>query len=544
MARLLLALTFLPAFMLPATAARAQAAPAQGSLPRIAHADGRFALEVDGAPYLVLGAQLNNSSAWPATLPEVWPLIEQMHANTVSAPVYWETVEPVEGQFHFAEMDALVQGARAHGRRLILLWFGTWKNGQMRYTPRWVKTDGARFPRIRDAHGEPIEVLSANAESNLQADAKAFAAVMKHLREIDGTEHTVILVQVENESGAIGSVRDFSPTAERQFAGQVPAPLVKALGKRPGTWREVFGGDADEAFQANAVSTYIEQVAKAGKAEYPLPLYCNVWISYPVHQLPERQIPQPGVGYPSGGPVQSMLGLWKANTPDIDVIGPDMYSSDTAFYHQVLDTYNRPDNPLWIPETGNTDPFGRYFFTALGKGAIGFMPFGMDRTGWTYSEGEQPLVHGENFSLVAPMDRVIAKLEFAGKLQAAVEETGQAEQTLRFGHWMATVDFGFPQGDGQAPPGTRDLQGRALVGQLGPDTFLVTGFDASVHFTLADAAGGHAQILSAEEGRYTADVWQPLRNLNGDQTDRGLVFKEKPAVVQIEMGTFGSDRAR
>ena len=411
MARLLMALVLL----LPAGSVRAQSPAAHTPLPRIVHAGGRFALEVDGAPYLVLGAQINNSSAWPATLPEVWPLVEAMHANTVSAPVYWETVEPVEGEFHFAEMDALVQGARAR-EAAHLLWFGTWKNGQMRYTPRWVKTNGARFPRMRDAHGEPIEVLSANAGQNEAADAKAFAAVMRHLKEMDSTEHTVIMVQVENEPGAIGSVRDFSPGAERQFAGQVPPALARALGKALGTWREVFGGDAhvdaDEAFQSNAVPTYIEGVAKAGKAEYALPMYCNVWISYPVHQLPERQIPQPGVGYPSGGAVQAMLSLWKANTPDVDVIGPDMYSSDTAVYHQVLDIYNRPDNPLWIPETGNADPFGRYFFTALGKGAIGFTPFGMDRTGWTYGEGEQPLAHGDNFSLVAPMDRTVARLEY------------------------------------------------------------------------------------------------------------------------------------
>ena len=119
-----------------------------------------------------------------------------------------------------------------------------------------------------------------------------------------------------------------------------------------------------------------------------------------------------------------------------------------------------------------------------------------------------------------------------------MEESGRAEQTLRFGRWLVTVDFGFPQGDGQAPPGTRDLHGRALVGQLGPNSFLVTGFDASVHISLAEAPGEHAQILSAEEGRYAADVWEPLRNLNGDQTDRGLVFKGKPPIVQIEMGTF------
>ena len=206
-------------------------------MPQLVKKDGRFALMVDGQPYLILGAQINNSSAWPAVLPEVWPTVEAMHANTVEAPVYWEQIEPTRGTFDFSVVDDLVHQARDHKLHLVLLWFGTWKNGNMHYAPGWVKSDPQHYPRMINAYGEPIDVLSANSPANLEADKTAFAALMHHLREIDGTDHTVLMMQVENESGAIGTVRDFSPMAEKQFAEQVPPAFAAALHRQPGTWR-------------------------------------------------------------------------------------------------------------------------------------------------------------------------------------------------------------------------------------------------------------------------------------------------------------------
>jgi beta-galactosidase GanA len=223
-------------------------------MPKLVKQDGRYAFLVDGKPFLILGAQINNSSAWPTSLPEVWPTIEAMHVNTVEAPVYWEQLEPQPGKFDFSNVDQLVKQARDHHVYLVLLWFGTWKNGKMHYVPAWVKTDPTRFPRVIDSHGEPIDVLSANAPANLEADKRAFVALIRHVREIDGDQHTVLLVQVENESGSLGSVRDFSAQAEKQFQAAVPAELLKALHKQPGTWKQVFGADADETFAAYSVS--------------------------------------------------------------------------------------------------------------------------------------------------------------------------------------------------------------------------------------------------------------------------------------------------
>jgi hypothetical protein len=513
--------------------------------PKIVHEHGRYALLVDGEPYLVLGAQINNSSAWPSTLPQVWPALEAMHANTAEIPVYWEQIEPQEGKLDFAVVDEVVRQAREHHLHLVLLWFGTWKNGQMHYVPEWVKSDPAKYPRMIKEDGKPIDVLSANSPANLAADKAAFVALARHLKTIDGDQHTILMIQVENESGGIGAVRDFSSMAQKQFEQTVPSDLVKALHKQPGTWKQVFAGEADEYFQAYYQSHYVNEIARAGKAEFAIPMYINVWLSYPPAELPERRIAIPGVQYPSGGAVAKMIDLWKFNAPDIDMIGPDIYADDSGFYRSTIEAYRRSDNPVWIPETGSGDSYAKFFFTALGDGAIGFSPFGIDNTGWTFALAtgpkpeEGPRLHTENYALIEPMDSIIAKLNYEGKLKTAVEEAGQASTEIDFGSWMASVGFGFPQPDGRRPPGTKDLNGRVLVAQLASNEFLVTGFDASVSFHVpGELPGQRSQILRAEEGRYDHGEWKPTRILNGDQTDRGLIFRGKPAVVKVKLGIF------
>ena len=529
----LLSLSLLSALLVPCVHARAAEAP------RIEQKDGRYTLLVDGHPYLILGGQIHNSSGWPSELPQVWESMAALHANTVEAPVYWEQLEAQEGKFDYTNVDQVVEGARAHNLHVILLWFGTWKNGNNHYVPAWVKNDPARFPRVIRPDGEPIDVMSPNSDNTLEADKTAFVALMRHLKLIDGEAHTVLMIQVENESGNIGSVRDNSSAANRAFTGQVPSDLLAAAHKQPGTWAQVFGAEADETFQAYSQAKYINAIAAAGKREFDIPYYMNVWIDYPAAELPERQLDQPGIAYPSGGAVQKMIWLWRSLAPSIDLIGPDIYTDYSPFYRQVLATYRRPDNPLWIPETGRDDSFGKFFFYALGDGAIGFSPFGVDQTGWNIL-GDQPWKrHSANFALIGPMDREIAQLEFDGKLKTAVEEPGQATQELDFGEWRATVSFGFPQPDGRPAPGTKDAHGATLVAQLGPNEFLVTGVDASVAFHLPGKLPWiRSQIVTAEQGTYEDGVWKPVRLWNGDETDRGLCFHQKPEVVRVTMGQF------
>ena len=421
-----LGLAFSCACLSMAALGRAQDAP------RLVKRDGRFAMMVDGKPFLMLGAQINNSSSWASTLPQVWPALEAMHVNTVEAPVYWEQMEPEPGKFDFSGVDLLVNGAREHKLKLVILWFGTWKNGQNHYVPEWMKSDTKKYPREISAYGKLLDVMSPNSAANLEADKKAFAALMRHVHEIDAAQHTVIMIQVENESGSVGAIRDYSAAANKLFAEAVPGAVTKAMREKAGTWTQMFGADADERFAAYSTAKYIGEVAAAGKREHDIPMYCNVWITYPKHELENRDHPDPGQEYPSGGPQQGNIDIWKAAAPAIDALAPDFYSGDATLFREVLATYGRPDNPVLIPETGLGKTVGRYFFYALGHGTIGFSPFGVDFTNWTIRDGKIPAGMDENFALIAPIEEQVARLNLAGKVQTAVEEKGMARQRLHF----------------------------------------------------------------------------------------------------------------
>jgi beta-galactosidase GanA len=185
------------------------AAPLAAEPPHLEKRGPATQLVVDGQPFLILGGELGNSSASSREyMRDKWPKLAAMHLNTVLAPVTWETIEPQEGRFDFASVDGLIEDARAHRMHLVLLWFGTWKNSMSSYAPGWVKRDPARFPRTKGADGRAQEIISAGSVEAREADARAFAALMRHVRETDGERHTVLMVQVENEMGFLPFARE------------------------------------------------------------------------------------------------------------------------------------------------------------------------------------------------------------------------------------------------------------------------------------------------------------------------------------------------
>ena len=320
--------------LLSATTSFAQAPSA---LPRLVTQGATRQLVVDGAPFIIRGGELGNSSGEPEYLRQFWPKLRQMNLNTVLAPIYWDVIEPLEGRFDFATLDGLLQDARANDMRLVLLWFGSWKNSMSCYAPAWVKVDPKRFPRAVDATGRSLEILSPFSTANRDTDARAFAALMKHLRDVDGQRHTVIMVQVENEIGMIPDARDHSPEGSRSFGGPVPAELLSAMtknasalapelrttwqdagAKAAGSWREVFGNgaEAEEVFMAWHFARYTQAVAAAGKAEHALPMFANAALIRPGAQ--------PGQ-YPSAGPLPHLVDVWRIAAPAIDFIAPDVY---------------------------------------------------------------------------------------------------------------------------------------------------------------------------------------------------------------------------
>ena len=493
------------------------------SMPQIIEKDGRHALLVDGLPFFMLGGQAHNSSAWPGMMPQVWSAVKTMNANTLEIPIYWEQIEPQPGKFDFSLVDTLLKQGREHNVRLVLLWFATWKNGSSHYMPEWMKHDPVKYPVITGRNGQPVDSPSPHTQAGMEADAMAFAAVMGHLKSAD-PQHTVIMVQVENEPGAWGSVRDYSSTAQKLFEGQVPAELLKpavlkALNKpvvSKGTWQEVFGEDADEYFHAWSVAHYIGYVAAAGKAVYPLPLYVNAALRDPLTN-PKAST------YESGGATDNVIPIWKAAAPAIDLLAPDIYLSGSATILKVIELYNRPDNTLFVPETGSNAEYAKFLYTILAQGGIGFSPFGIDDNGQRATEEETAARLGplaQEYAMAGPMMRELAKWSFEGKIKSVVEREDHAEQTIDLGSWQAIVSFG--------ASGRRTVQtnehpiGKAMVVQLGENEFVLIG--SLCHFTfkpLGANAGKAWQYLKVEEGRYEKGSFKLLRIRNGDETDWG-----------------------
>ena len=504
--------------------------------PRIEKQEHGWQLLVDGKPFLILGGQVNNSSGWPAALPQIWETFGALGANTVEIPVYWEEIEPKQGQFQFDTVDRILAWGREHKIHLVFLWFGSWKNGASTYVPTWVKQDRQRYPTMIDAAGNVTGTISPWFRATLEADRTAFTALMRHISEVDEAQGTVILLQVENESGSYGTPRDYSPEATKLFRSAVPDKLVAALHRKPGTWEQVFGEEAEETFSAWGIASYINEVAAAGKAAYKLPLYVNCWLSE------GGGFERPGEDYPSGGPVAGMLDVWKAAAPAIDVIAPDIYLPSHESYVRTMTAYRRPDNPLFIPETYYENPGPRRLFEAIGEfGTIGFSPFGLDATGWTNTSQEAIADLASSYHLLGPMVSEISQWQAEGKLRAAVEGPRVFSELLHCGDYDVLVEFNRPNWGFESNGSKTDGEGRVLIAQIAPGEFVLAGFETRVRFrarrglpaTGQRKPGDGARFLRAEEGAYADGTWTVRRPLNGDQTDFGVNLPKAGAVYRV-----------
>ena len=494
------------------------------SMPKLIEKDGRHALFVDGQPFLILGGQAHNSSAWPAMLPQLWLAVEKMNANTLEVPIYWEQVEAQPGKFDFSLVDTLLIQARAHKVRIVLLWFATWKNGSNHYMPEWMKHDTGKYPNVAGKGGKLVDSPSPHSKAALDADIKAFSAVMNYLKKADA-QHTVIMVQVENEPGTWDSVRDYSATAQKLFEGQVPAELLKPeilkalnhTAATKGTWQEVFANDADEYFHAWSVAKYIGQVAAAGKAQYALPLYANAALRDPLSN-------PSATTYESGGPTDNVIPIWKAAAPALDLVAPDIYLSGSEKVLKVLELYNRADNALFVPEASSSADKAKYLYEVIARGGIGFSPFGIDDNGRGATEAEiaeRLAAFAQDYAMAAPMMRELAKWGFEGKVKSVVEREDHAEQTIDLGAWQAVVSFGGPGRGGKAATNAQPT-GKAMIVQLEENKFILIG--SLCHFTfkpLGSNAGKAWQYGKVEEGNYENGVFKMRRILNGDETDWG-----------------------
>jgi len=533
------------------TGAAALAAPAAApSLPHLQRQGTAVQLIVDDRPFLFRGGEVGNSAGEPDYLRTFWPKFLSLHLNGLVVPVYWNLIEPAEGHFDFTTVDRLLADAREHNCRLVPLWFGSWKNSMSCYAPDWVKRDSARFPRCRDSAGRPLEILSPFVAANRDADARAFTALMRHLREVDAAHRTAVMVQVENEIGMIPEARDRSAEAEREFAAPVPAELIdhllkhaealtpelgdawrRAGSKRAGSWTEVFGPGvaADEFFTAWSFARYVEAVAAAGKKEYPLPMYLNAALIRPGH-LPGQ--------YPSGGPLPHLIDVWRAGAPSIDFLAPDIYFQNYADWAR---RYRQGDHPLFVPETlRNSDAAARAFFTFGGLDAIGFCPFGIE----SIAEPAAGQL-AASFELIAQLTPLIAAHQGLGDMAGVLPEGAEQRQPQQLWLGGCVLHVSFERGEGPAladgvvaPAGSpQSLPSGGLVIVTGPDEFLFAGTGITATFSERTGDQAIVGLQSVEEGRFADGQWVHLRWLNGDETNQGRH-------VRIPPGQFGLQRVK
>jgi beta-galactosidase GanA len=505
------------------------------SIPHLEKQGTATRLVVNGKPFLLIAGELHNSSAGGFEyMRPIWKRMAAKNLNSVIATASWEMVEPEEGKYDFTLIDSAIAGAREANLKLVLIWFGSWKNASSVYIPSWVKKNYDKYPRANEENGKSIEILSTFGEASCQADAKAFAALMKHIKEVDSKEQTVVMMQVENEVGIMDNLgktpgnarRDFSNVANEAYNSEVPKELISYLEKNKenlhpelykiwkengfktsGSWEEVFGKSSlkpdkkdwqfysyytEELFMAWNYGKYVEKVAAAGKKEYPIPMYVNAWLKQPFSYLPGK--------YPSGGPLPQVIDVWRSAAPSIDFLSPDIYMDEFTW---ACSEYVKSGNPLFIPETvGGELGAARVFYAIGAHDASCFAPFGIDNP--RYAEND-PL--DESYAVLQKMTPVILENQGKGTMRGILVDSITPTQKLEIGDYIVEAKLGGRQ--------KTAIAGGLLI-QTGKDEFIVTGRSLDIFFILKDSTmriGADA----VDEGTFKNGKWITERRLNGDE---------------------------
>jgi beta-galactosidase GanA len=516
--------------------------PYSQSIPHLQKKGTSQQLIVDGNPFLILGGELGNSTASSLDyMRPFWKKFKAMNLNTILVPAYWDLMEPEEGKFDFTLIDSIINTSRKNNLKVILLWFGSWKNSMSCYAPAWIKTNEKRFPRAQDRTGKGLEILSAFSKNNLDADKKAFSELMKHIKETDQSQ-TVIMVQVENEIGMLTEAREYTADANKAFNNEVPkelmdylivnkdsiVPELKEHWKKTnfatkGNWENVFGKSlaTDELFQAWYYAKYTNAVAEAGKKEFRVSMYVNAALNY-------RNV-QPGQ-YPSAGPLPHLMDIWQAAAPAIDFLSPDFYN---PYFKHYCDLYTRRNNPLFIPEIRFEPSNAAKVFYAIGHSqAMGFSPFSIEST--EHPEGE-PIA--KSYSILSQLSPEILKYSGTGKMDGVLLDTSTKKQEIVLGNYKLTVSHDYTLGWSPEAKNPDWPMSGAIIIQENENNFIVAGTGVVVTFTINNTNNKSAGILQAEEGIYKNGKWIPGRRMNGDQDHQGRH-------VRIPVGEWGIQKVK
>ena len=518
-------------------------------LPHIRIENGTGQLIVKGQPFLILGGELGNSSAGTAAQADlIVPRLAAMHVNTALIPVAWEQIEAKEGSFDFSILDHWIETARRHNLHLVLLWFGSWKNAFSNYAPSWVKSDPKRFPRAEAADGRPLEILSSLSAETRRSDSRAFAALMRHVREKDSAQQTVLMVQVENEVGYLGQGgRDRAPEANRLFQGRVSDALTRALvakrlqfspelaahfNQQGQSWSQVFGDAANEVFMAWNYAAYIEAVAHAGKSEYALPMYVNAQLPAPQERAGE---------YPSGGPHPYYLEVWRAAAPSIDFYSPDIYWPNFEYWAQ---RYQVPGNAIFVPEARLESASYNALYAYGQARAFGFCPFGIDSLTLPEKNDDSKPAIMQTYELLDSVRDLLPAAQAAGLTGGlALHSTSpRPTQTVALGGYLfeATLSRSWPARTIIADDGAMLI----LQATTGEFYFIGSGLTVSV-VRDPDVDSGIAGMDSVEQVSRSSGQWITERRLNGDQTNQGrqlMLDPHRPHIYRLRLYSIARNK--
>lgn len=520
------------------------------SLPHLAKVGQSLSLIVDGSPMVLRAGELNNSTASSIRYMEEQRTFERLKAlnlNSVIATASWELVEPVEGEYNFAEVDYIIEQARKHDMKVMLLWFGTFKNPFMTYAPSWVKQNPKKYPRAKDADGNDLEMPSVFSEAVLKADARAYVATLEHIKKVD-TDNTVVMIQIENEPGLRGTPRDYSPLAEKAWRADVPEQLVSYLkqnastlqpdikkaweanGKREkGNWEELFGkslttddgtnpilNQTEHFFTAYAFARYLDYMAIEGKRVLPLPTFVNS----SVFRIDSR-----GISLGNGCSIPEFFDLYKAGAPNLDILTPNSYMQQLD---QICEAFSWKGNPILIPESTVTG--ARALYSVGEWDAIAFSPFGID----SWAEGvlknpspEQQLF-SDTYGAMAQMESLIEQHLGKESMRGVYIYNTRKEDTVTIGDYDITVSRGrsFDIGAMMAPTGSFSaekreeprFEGGAIIIQTQKDEFYVVGYGLNANFTLREGVKhSYCGYDAIDEGVFENGEFVEYRRLNGDE---------------------------
>jgi len=466
----------------------------------------------------ILGGELSNSAATSAAdIDEVLPRMRALGLNTVLVPAYWELMEPKEGLFDFTLIDRTIDVARRERLHIVFLWFGVWKNSMSCYAPAWFKKDTKRFPRALTAEGKPMEIASCFSDNVLQADLKAFSALMHHIKERDPQREVVIMMQIENEIGMLESARDHSPLAEKAYQQE--------------KWAERYGTDeyADEKFMALSYARYVEHLAKAARQIHNMPLYVNAAMN--------SRGRRPGE-YPSAGPLAHLIDFWNEGAPSIDLLAPDIYDTGFKSWASQYAMPQRPQdggkvkNRLFIPESRCCENSGVRALYSFGEHqALGFSPFAIDQASQqeTASVTEAYALLRQVFNLQS-----FSKLKTWGLLfdqedkERVVDDEGVVMTCRHF--------FTLPW-DPRATDGSTWPEGGAMLIRLGKFDYLLAGSGVVVDFKTQSEKQQEQQKQLGEDGFVEAG------NASGQSSKAGRRFSGKRlgllSVDEVEVDAEG-----